>query len=246
MMGKSLNPKLARAVRQAQAAIQRSGQIVRPASTEEVERFGVGGCGCDACKSGGPCGSACYGLGDPGLCYEKVAAEQACEMHTIAGAAFGVIGGDVGRIVVNLDMSDYFMPVFVRLFGMDNDAASQVNPSISRIFKVTAVRIGKIPQECFDETEPDPATHLQGVFSDSWDHFTRDGNVLRSGVRVRWGCFSRDTLSKPLELTMFAPQPNTNRINAHCEVTGYCIDRLPAGWKVGEYPGDYAAGQVAA
>lgn len=215
-----LDPQLKEAIR----AAQRSGQRLHHVRDANPEDFGIGGCDAQVC---GP-------VGAPGKCYELVAKENDCQLKTIAGGQRAVAGQALIDFTVDLDMSNYFMPLFVRLFGMEN-----LLPDNPAIWKMTAARIGKIPQECFDESNPVPATHLQGIFSSSWDHFQADGKqIVRSGVRVKWGCFSRQTLSKPLQIFGFAPGTAVPTIDVYAEVTGYCIDSLPSGWKCGKYPGD--------
>src|SRR5690606_18000080 len=132
----------------------------------------------------------------------RLAAQRQCEFRTVTGGVTGLVGQALVSFNVDLDMSNYFLPVFVRLYGWLASA-----PDTSAVWKMTSVRIGKIPQECFDESPPTPATNVQGVWSSSWDHFHTDaqGNP-RSGVRVRWGAFSRSTLSQVLTIGGYIPQ----------------------------------------
>ena len=195
--------------------------------------LGVGACACDVRPSCGPVQSAAYA----GACYERMAEMQGCPLSALGGGQINVAAGGAINFQMQIDNSDYFAPVFARLSGRSN-----ADPTVRIPWKMTSVRIGNVPQECYDVTNPTAATETRGVWSESYDTFSVDGKTttVQPGIRVRWGIFSLNTLSKSLDITGFSHPNAQAAIDVSLELFGYCIDQIPCNWKRGHYPGDSA------
>lgn len=171
-----------------------------------------------------------------GACYERMAMVRGCPLSAVAGGQINIAAGGAINFQVQIDNSDYFAPVFARLSGRSN-----ADPTVRIPWKMTSVRIGNVPQECYDVTSPVAATETRGVWSEAYDTFSVDGktNTVQPGIRVRWGIFSLNTLSKSLDITGFSHANAQAAIDVSLELWGYCIDDT-CGWKRGVYPGDAA------
>lgn len=232
---------LSRATSMAAEAVLAHRQGAQPVTEDAEEDLGVGGCGaCDTGGGGGQCSTRVptVGAAYAGACYEKAAAMMGCPLSAVAGGQLAIAAGGAISFTIPIDNSDYFAPVFCRLSGR-----SAADPTARIPWKMTDIRIGNVPQECYSVTAPDPATEVRGVWSESYDTFSVDGKTttVQPGIRVRWGCFSLNTLSKSLRVTGFSAPGAAAAIDVNMELWGYCIDKVPFNnCPKGKYPGDHA------
>lgn len=209
---------LANRANRARAAVGRSG--VRVPSPEEIERFAVGGCNgaCSPPVAPASCND----------CYHEVAQRYRCPITVVSGGLPAVVGQEQFSFGVEPSLSNYFLPLRVRLSARTREDLTQ-----TMLWRLTAVLVKKFPQESYHEPNPDADT-VVGVESVAYDGVT-SGKM--PGFEVAWGPFARSALADNLELFGWSPHDVGTTISPRAEIWGYCIDTLPDGWKCGQHPG---------
>ncbi len=105
------------------------------------------------------------------------------------GRTIRISGNSVGVLGIRPEVSPYFDPKAVRLYGVD-----AAKPSINRRFMVTAVEVGRTPQECVHR--PRLASSEHGILSDVF-------NRSKDPLLVNWSVFSTMGLARELEIHVF-------------------------------------------
>jgi len=109
---------------------------------------------------------------------------QTCNISKITSVVRNTAAGAVGTLTMGLTNCDYFLPLCVRIWFLDNAA-----PTTRRVAELQQVQIGACQQECNSAAPAVASTDIIGITD---DYSATDDWC---GVPVCWGIFTQPNLA---------------------------------------------------